>query len=407
MSNGTQRICARCGKEFFGSPGERFCSNCAVDLIHGDSDKQDIIKNFVRDNQGVSDREVMEKFGVSKKFLRQMFSNRMFDIHTKSTRYPCENCGKMITEGVYCKDCFLLLRKEIKHRSERMTYLKGVLKKGDISARRESVILIVDHDEMNLNVLKFILEKGLPTYKISVAGNAIGALNVVHNQNVCIVILDDSISNYYDGIEILKKLRDDEKSANVPILVLSANTDKQNIASDILNGATDFLSKPCEPGKLINRVKKNLGIEIQNEESIETEKDKFEYESGKIYKILLVESNDDDVRIESAFLEENFPCEVFVAPNGIEGLYMLSDPNFETDLVIVGMEMPFMDGFEFMAFVAKDENMRKFPIIVMTETADEGVLNKIQNSLAKGYITKPEISEESLDLIEKVLLKEI
>lgn len=405
--SGSKRICAKCGKEFFGSQGERFCNSCAVNLIRGDSGKQEIIKNFVRDNQGVSEHEVMEKFGVSKKFVRQMFSNRIFtENHKNLGHYPCEHCGKMISEGVYCKDCFILLRKEIKKHSEQMMYLRGILKPGNVSARRESVILIVDHDEMNLNVMKFILQKGLPTYKISLVGNLIGAMNAIHNQNVCLVILDDSVSNYFDGFEILKKIRADEQAANVPIIILSSNTEKQNIAAGILNGATDFVSKPCEPNDLVNRVKKNLGLEIETPQQIE-EKEKIDYDFEKIYKILLIENDDDDVRIESAFLENNFPCEIFIAPNGIEGLHMLSNEDFETDIVLVNLEMPFMDGFEFMDFVAEDENMRKFPVVVMTESDDEMTLNKIKKSLAKGYITKPEFSDESLDLIEQVLLKEI
>jgi|GEM_PF-1278731 len=407
--SGNMRTCAKCGKQFFGAPGERFCRECAVALIRGDSGKQELVKNFVRDNQGVSAHEVMEKFGVSKKFVRQMFNNKMFDMHTKGTRYPCANCGKMITEGVYCRDCFLILRKEVKHRSERLMYLKGVLSKSTPSGKRNNVVLIVAHDELNLNVVKYILEKGLPGYKISVALNQVGAMNVIHNQNVCLVLLDDVITNAYDGMDILQKLRADEDSKNIPVVMLSSNTDKQNIAVGIRRGATDYIIRPCEPGDLINRVKKNLGLEaaVQSVKNSEIEKDQVDYEFEKTYKILLIDSDDEALRIESDILEKSFPCEILVSSNGIDGLYLLSDPHFEVDLVLVSMNMPFMDGFEFLAFVAKDPNMRRFPMVIMTESENLDKLSGMRNTLAKGYIAKPEFLEEGLDLIERILLGEV
>lgn len=398
------RKCARCGKEFNGGAGERFCKECAVSLIRGDSGKQDLVKNYVRDNQGVSEYDVMEKFGVSKKFVRQMFQNRIFDLHTKGTRYPCAHCGRMITEGVYCKECFVLLRQEVKHQSERLQYLRGMLNKERLTSRSEKIILLVGHGEQKL--LKYILDKGMSGYKTAEASNAVSALNVVHNQGVQLILLEDEITNAYDGLAILEKLRSDVEACDLPIIMLTKSSDKSKIAAGIRQGATDYIIMPCEPGELLNRVKKHLGIEIEEVRQPE-EREKIDYEIEKTYKILIVESDEDAAARECEILEKNFPVEVEIAPNGIEGLYMLSDPQFEVDLVLVSMKMPFMDGYEFLAFVAEDKNIKRYPTLIMAESENLGSLSGLKNTLAKGYITKPEITEEGLDLIERVLLGEI
>ena len=283
--NDKMRICARCGRPFSGGTNERFCKACTVTLLRGDSKKQEAVRNFIRDNQGVTDRKVMEKFGVSKKFVNQMITNKT--VANKNTdvktQYPCANCGKMITEGVYCSECFLLLRKEIQKYSAQMAYLKNLMSRKNLAPKLQA-----------------------------------------ENKNP-------------------------------------------------------------EPT------------------ATETAEKVVDYDFDMKYKILLVEDKADDMQKEILTLEYVFPCTITTAKNGIEALYLLSDPNFETDVVLVSLEMPFMDGFEFLAFVAKDEHMRRFPVIMMTTSTDINTLSKIKNSIAKGYIRKPNFSAEGLEMIAKVL----
>ena len=381
------RTCAKCGRPFSGGTNERFCPVCTVTLLKGNEKKQENIKNFVRDNQGVSEREVMEKFGVSKKFVRQMFTNKnLVNTSGSEIRYPCANCGKVITEGVYCNECFLILRKEVKRQSEHNAYLQELLNKDGKAPKYDGTILIVDYNELNLNVFKFILESGLQNYKISVAVNVGGAVNIIHNQKVSLILLDDTVSNAYDGMKILKQIRLEPAAKEIPVVMMSKKADKQTISKGLSRGATDYIGKPFEPADLIDRVKKNLGLEVE-----------------KNSKILLVEDLESDIEQEIEILEETFPCIVTTAKNGIEALHLLGDSAFDTDIVLVSLEMSFMDGFEFLSFVTEDEYMRRFPVLMMTTSTDVNILSRIKKSFAKGYIRKPNISAEGLELIAKIL----
>lgn len=393
------RTCVRCGRSFAGGTNDRYCKACAVDILKGNDKKQENIKNFVRDNQGVSEHEVMTKFGVSKKLVRQMFTNKnLVNTSGETIHYPCANCGKVITEGVYCNECFLILRKEIKRQSERNAYLQELLGKGDKTPKYDGTILIVDYNELDLNVFKFILESGLHNYKISVAVNLGGAVNIIHNQKVSLILLDDTVSNAYDGMKILKQIRLEPAAKNIPVVMMSKNADKQTISKGLSRGATDYIGKPCEPADLIDRVKKNLGLEVEK-----TAEKNIDYESAAKYKILLVDDLENDMQQEVEILEGNFPSVVTTAKNGIEALNLLGDKKFETDIVLVSLDMRFMDGFAFLDFVVKDEIMRRFPVVMMTTSTDVNILSKIKKSFAKGYIRKPNISAEGLEMIAKIL----
>ncbi len=110
--------CAQCGKLFSPMRGERLCRDCL--LKEQEFDMQVI--QYVRDNPGVSMREVMEETGASDKRIKRMiqegaFTNLDFG---DDFFYPCSGCGRPIRNGAYCSDCLRRLRKETKRASEIM-----------------------------------------------------------------------------------------------------------------------------------------------------------------------------------------------------------------------------------------------------------------------------------------------
>ncbi|MCL4154911.1 UNVERIFIED_CONTAM: hypothetical protein GTU68_026381 [Idotea baltica] len=60
------------------------------------------------------------------------------------------------------------------------------------------------------------------------------------------------------GLDVLKKVRDDEKTKDVPFLILTAEAEKEKVNAAIQNGVSDFLLKPFTPGILVEKVKQLL-----------------------------------------------------------------------------------------------------------------------------------------------------
>ncbi len=91
------------------------------------------------------------------------------------------------------------------------------------------------------------------------------------------------------------------------------------------------------------------------------------------------------------------------AENGQEGLDVLAKENGNVDLIILDIEMPVMDGLEFLKRVKSSEEYTRIPIIMLTTVnLKERMVEAIRLG-AKQYMTKPFTSEQLLTKIVQAL----
>lgn len=119
-------------------------------------------------------------------------------------------------------------------------------------------------------------------------------------------------------------------------------------------------------------------------------------------KILVVEDSV-TLRAFAKNLLEKFQYEVVTASDGVQGLETLIHDI--PDLILTDIEMPHMDGFTFMAEVKKRDPLKNIPIIVVSSRTNEAFKNKAKLLGAQGYLGKPYVEEDLIDLI-KTLLEE-
>ena len=100
-------------------------------------------------------------------------------------------------------------------------------------------------------------------------------------------------------------------------------------------------------------------------------------------KILVIEDEKDIQNIIKAFLE-NAEYKVETADDGLEGINLIQDNNY--DLVLLDIMMPKIDGFVVCEMIRKNSNI---PIIILTALTDEESQLKGFDKLADDYITKP------------------
>ncbi len=120
----------------------------------------------------------------------------------------------------------------------------------------DSVILVIDDDEMNLKVAKVILERKLACSVIC-TDNGIVGLDILRKQHVDLVLLD-ILMPYFDGLETLEEIRADAQIAKVPVIMLTASGDFENVKQALKLGVKDYVMKPLLPDDLIQRVKTKL-----------------------------------------------------------------------------------------------------------------------------------------------------
>jgi CheY-like chemotaxis protein len=111
----------------------------------------------------------------------------------------------------------------------------------------------------------------------------------------------------------------------------------------------------------------------------------------KIINILLVEDDQlDAIDIRRSLDKMKIFYQLHIAKNGEEALEMLSaDNGFQPDVALIDINMPKMNGLEFLAAIRSDDKWKDLKSFIIT-TSDEKVDRETANKLGiSGYIIKP------------------
>jgi putative two-component system response regulator len=116
-------------------------------------------------------------------------------------------------------------------------------------------ILIVDDDFINRKLLQALLKKYPDIVRDVVeAENGSEALSVIREDSEINLILLDIIMPVLDGKEFLKIFRSDNQNSNVPVIVLTTDDSQKSGVFDL--GANDFLLKPIDEEKLLEKIRR-------------------------------------------------------------------------------------------------------------------------------------------------------
>jgi CheY-like chemotaxis protein len=121
-----------------------------------------------------------------------------------------------------------------------------------------------------------------------------------------------------------------------------------------------------------------------------------------VLNILLVEDDDVDVmNVRRAFQKAHVSNPLFVAGNGIEGLEILRGNSMpmERRLVLLDLNMPRMNGIEFLRALRADPELRTLPVVVLTTSNDERDKIDAYDLNVAGYLLKPVTFTNFVDLM--------
>jgi serine phosphatase RsbU (regulator of sigma subunit) len=116
-------------------------------------------------------------------------------------------------------------------------------------------ILIVDDEPFNVDYLEQELEE--LHYDTIAAANGREALDRVQRESPDLILLDVMMP-VMDGFEVLARLKAEAATRDIPVIVISANSDLQSMVRGIQLGAEDYLPKPFEPTLLHARIASGL-----------------------------------------------------------------------------------------------------------------------------------------------------
>lgn len=116
-------------------------------------------------------------------------------------------------------------------------------------------VLIVDDEPHIVNLVKLSLDKA--KYSVSGAYSAREALRIVESDTPDVIIVDIMMPGV-NGYELCQALRENTRTKQVPIIILSAKGQMNDKLHAIDVGADDYITKPFDPIELERRIKQNL-----------------------------------------------------------------------------------------------------------------------------------------------------
>lgn len=131
-------------------------------------------------------------------------------------------------------------------------------------------ILIVDDVTTNLKLAAEVLQGN---YKLSMAKSGAQALQFLQKAKPDLILLDIRMPEM-DGYQTLDLIKSNPDTANIPVVFLTVDDQRESEIKGLKMGAMDFITKPFEPGIMLSRIDKILQIEeLRKNLSISARKD--------------------------------------------------------------------------------------------------------------------------------------
>lgn len=113
-------------------------------------------------------------------------------------------------------------------------------------------ILAVDDEQDLLDLMEIIL--GAEGFTVITAVNGQEALLKVHQDRPDLVLLDVMMP-VMDGWEVLKALKGNEDTVNIPVVLVTAKIGEEDRMRGLREGAIDYICKPFAPREVVSRIK--------------------------------------------------------------------------------------------------------------------------------------------------------
>jgi len=117
-------------------------------------------------------------------------------------------------------------------------------------------LLLVDDEPTNLQVLRHILQAD---YRLLFATDGMRAIEIAQQQRPDLILLDIMMPQL-DGYAVCRALKSDERTAPIPVLFVTALTDRHDEARGLDEGAVDYLTKPVSAPVVRARVRTHLSL---------------------------------------------------------------------------------------------------------------------------------------------------
>ena len=241
-------------------------------------------------------------------------------------------------------------------------------------AWRGKTILVVDDNSNMRRLLRFHFHNR--GYRVVEAGDGQEALEKARVGNVDLITLD-LMMPAMSGYDVLGMLKEDLRTKEIPILIISVVEDKE---TGILLGANSCLKKPFQENELMEKVRHLL--------------------TGKKRSVLIVD-DDRGVRESLRLQLEDCGYSTWIAEDGEVAIETLQQSR--PDLVILDVVMPKKNGPEVLQWIRQNPRTHDLPVIILTAHNLSGERVSLVTLGIDAYVEKSQGVERLLENVDSIL----
>ncbi|MGN6490895.1 MAG: response regulator, partial [Agriterribacter sp.] len=264
--------------------------------------------------------------------------------------------------------------------------------------RRSKKVLIIEDNSHHAKALAYYL--GTNHVNAAISESPEESMQVLQQEHVDCVILDMGIPDQ-NAYQVLDSIKSQENMEDIPIIVFTGKNLSLNEEFRIKQYADSIVIKTAHSYR---RILDELSIFLHLLQTPDNGAGaKLSEKLGSLHEVLKnkrVLIADDDVRNIFSITKalEQYKMKVIPAMDGKEALELLEE-NKDTDIILMDIMMPKVDGYEAIARIKNDKRFKNIPIIAVTAKAMLGDREKCIQAGASDYISKPVDIDQLISLL--------
>ncbi|MDD4921074.1 MAG: response regulator [Bacteroidales bacterium] len=273
------------------------------------------------------------------------------------------------------------------------TFIKPGKSAGQVNVKDKTILLVEDTEAVIIQMKDILETHG---YQMMVARNGNEALELIALKKPDGLILDLMMPEV-DGFEVLKCIREEEKSDRLPVIILTAKyVTKQELSFLKHNHIHQLIHKgDINKKQLLEAVDSMVCIEADPIDIPVKQRIPLPVSGTPV--VLVIEDNLDNMLTIKALLSGK--CEVLEAEDGIVGIEMAK--NYHPNLILMDIALPGINGVEVLNELNKEMILKDIPVIAVSASAMKGDRENFMACGFDDYISKPIDHQLFIQVLDK------
>jgi two-component system cell cycle response regulator len=254
-------------------------------------------------------------------------------------------------------------------------------------------VLVVDDIVSNVKLLEARLTAEY--FEILTAYSGREALDIIARERIDVVLLDVMMPGM-DGFEVCRHIKQNEKTAHLPVIMVTALDQPSDKVHGLEAGADDFLTKPVDDIALVTRVKNLARLKVLSDEMLMRASTTQQMgmgnapaldwqAAGEGGQIMVVE----DHPRSAQRIAETLRSAHTVTVEGDPQAALLKLAEQPTDVLVVSLSLANADGLRLCSQVRSLERTRHLPVLIIVEPSDDARLLRGLDMGVNDYVLRP------------------